>query len=164
MNDVKWVELVIFLVLFAVVSGLGFVASRWRRAESLEHLDEWGLGGRNFGSWISWFLIGGDLYTAYTFVAVPGLLFGVGALGFFAVPYTIIIFPMAFIVAPRLWSVAHRHGYVTPADFVRGRFGSPTLALLVALTGIVATMPVIAIIRASVDEPWRPRTKSAGVT
>jgi SSS family solute:Na+ symporter len=145
MNDVKWLELSIFIFLFAVVSGLGFVASRWRRAESLEHLDEWGLGGRNFGSWISWFLIGGDLYTAYTFVAVPGLVFGVGALGFFAVPYTILIFPMAFVVAPRLWSVAHRHGYVTPADFVRGRHGSSTLALMIALTGIVATMPYIAL-------------------
>ena len=112
---------------------------------SLEHLDEWGLGGRNFGGWISWFLIGGDLYTAYTFVAVPALLFGSGALGFFAVPYTIIIFPIVFIVAPRLWSVAHRHGYVTPADFVRGRHGSSTLALMIAITGIVATMPYIAL-------------------
>ena len=145
MNDVKWTELVIFIVLFLLVSGLGFVASRWRRAKTLDHLDEWGLGGRNFGSWISWFLIGGDLYTAYTFVAVPALVFGVGALGFFAVPYTIIIFPMAFIVAPRLWSVAHRHGYVTPADFVRGRHGSSTLALMIAITGIVATMPYIAL-------------------
>ncbi len=144
-SDVKWVELAVFVFLFGVVSVLGFIASRWRRAESLDHLDEWGLGGRNFGPWISWFLIGGDLYTAYTFVAVPALLFGVGALGFFAVPYTILIFPLAFVVAPRLWSVAHRHGYVTPADFVRGRHGSATLALMIALTGIVATMPYIAL-------------------
>jgi SSS family solute:Na+ symporter len=144
-SDIKWVELAVFIFLFAVVTVLGFVASRWRRAENLDHLDEWGLGGRNFGSWVSWFLIGGDLYTAYTFVAVPALLFGVGALGFFAVPYTILIFPMAFIVAPRLWSVAHRHGYVTPADFVRGRHGSPTLALMIAITGIAATMPYIAL-------------------
>src|SRR4051794_35513400 len=143
--DVKWVELVIFIVLFAIVSGMGFVASRWRRPKSLEHLDEWGLGGRNFGPWITWFLLGGDLYTAYTFVAVPGLVFAVGALGFFAVPYTILIFPMAFLVAPRLWSVAHKHGYVTPADFVRGRHGSSSLALLIAITGIVATMPYIAL-------------------
>src|SRR5215203_4790314 len=143
--DVKWVELSIFIFLFAVVSGMGFFASRWRKAKSLEHLDEWGLGGRKFGSWITWFLLGGDLYTAYTFVAVPGLVFAVGALGFFAVPYTILIFPMAFVVAPRLWSVAHKHGYVTPADFVRGRHGSPTLALLIAITGIVATMPYIAL-------------------
>src|SRR4051812_19925642 len=142
---IKGVELAIFVFLFLAVSGLGFFASRWRRAESLDHLDEWGLGGRNFGAWISWFLIGGDLYTAYTFVAVPALLFGTGALGFFAVPYTIIQFPLAFIVAPRLWSVAHPHGDVTPADFVRGRHGSATLALLIAITGIAATMPYIAL-------------------
>jgi solute:Na+ symporter, SSS family len=139
------VQIVIFVVLFVLVSGLGFVAARWRRAESMAHLDEWGLGGRSFGSWVTWFLIGGDLYTAYTFVAVPALMFGAGAAGYFALPYTIIVYPMVFLVLIRLWSVSHVHGYVTPADFVRGRFGSSTMALLVAITGIVATMPYIAL-------------------
>src|SRR5437764_6760938 len=139
------VEITIFVVLFVVVSGLGFVAARWRRAASMLHLDEWGLGGRSFGSWITWFLVGGDLYTAYTFVAVPALLFASGAAGFFAVPYTVIVYPMVFVVLIRLWSVSHRHGFVTPADFVRARSGSSTMALLVAITGIVATMPYIAL-------------------
>ncbi|GIG63244.1 solute:Na+ symporter, SSS family protein [Longispora fulva] len=141
----KWTQLIIFAVLFLLVSGMGFVASRWRRPQTMEHLDEWGLGGRSFGSWVSWFLIGGDLYTAYTFVAVPALVFGAGAMGFFAVPYTVVVYPLVFLVLIRLWSVSHRHGYVTPADFVRGRFGSPALALVVAVTGIVATMPYIAL-------------------
>jgi SSS family solute:Na+ symporter len=139
------VQIVIFVVLFALVSGMGFVAARWRRAATMEHLDEWGLGGRSFGSWVTWFLVGGDLYTAYTFVAVPALIFGAGAAGFFAVPYTIVAYPIVFLVVIRLWSISHTHGYVTPADFVRGRFGSSTMALLVALTGIVATMPYIAL-------------------
>src|SRR3712207_3821435 len=124
---------------------MGFVAARWRAPKDMLHLDEWGLGGRSFGGWITWFLVGGDLYTAYTFVAVPALLFGAGAAGFFAVPYTVIIYPLVFLVLIRMWSVSHRHGFVTPADFVRTRFGSPTLALLVAITGIVATMPYIAL-------------------
>src|ERR687896_728826 len=111
---------------------MGFVAARWRRAEDLMHLDEWGLGGRNFGSWITWFLLGGDLYTAYTFVAVPALVFGAGAAGFFAVPYTVVIYPLVFLVVIRLWSVSHVRGFVTPADFVRSRFDSPTMALIVA--------------------------------
>src|SRR5918912_303428 len=145
MSGRQTVELIIFIVLFLVVTVMGFAAARWRRAESLMHLDEWGLGGRSFGSWSTWFLIGGDLYTAYTFVAVPALLFGAGATGFFAVPYTVVIYPMALLVLVRLWSVSHRYGLVTPADFVRVRFGSPTLALLVAITGIVATMPYIAL-------------------
>jgi solute:Na+ symporter, SSS family len=138
-------EIVIFTFLFLLVSAMGFFAARWRSPDDMAHLDEWGLGGRSFGGWITWFLIGGDLYTAYTFVAVPALIFGAGATGFFAVPYTVIIYPLVFLVLVRLWSVSHRHGFVTPADFVRTRFGSPTLALIVAITGIVATMPYIAL-------------------
>src|SRR6187200_2083199 len=144
-DHVNGVELTIFVVLFVLVSGMGFFAARWRRADDLEHLDEWGLGGRNFGAWITWFLLGGDLYTAYTFVAVPALVFGAGAIGFFAVPCTIVVYPIVFLVLIRLWSVSHVHGFVTPADFVRGRHGSATLALLIAITGIVATMPYIAL-------------------
>ena len=58
--------LVVFVLLFAFVTVLGFVAARWRRAASLDHLDEWGLAGRRFGTVVTWFLLGGDLYTAYT--------------------------------------------------------------------------------------------------
>ena len=136
--------LIVFLALFVLVTVLGFIAAHWRKAD-LNQLHEWGLGGRRFGTWITWFLLGGDVYTAYTFVAVPALIFGAGAIGFFAVPYTIIIFPLVFAVLPRLWYVAHRHNYVTGADFVRGRYGSPLLGLIVAITGILATMPYIAL-------------------
>src|SRR3954463_6421260 len=125
--NVDATALTVFIVLFGIVTIVGFAAVRWRRTDSLAHLDEWGLGGRRFGGFVTWFLLGGDLYTAYTFVAVPAPVDGARATGFFAVPYTIIVYPLVFLFAPRLWSVAHRHGYVTPADFVRGRFGSPTL-------------------------------------
>jgi hypothetical protein len=69
MTEINWTELGVFIVLFLIVAVMGFVAARWRRPASMEHLDEWGLGGRNFGGWVTWFLIGGDLYTAYTFVS-----------------------------------------------------------------------------------------------
>jgi solute:Na+ symporter, SSS family len=145
-HGINVVELTIVVILFLVVTVMGFAASRWQGGgKDQMHLDEWGLGGRSFGSWITWFLLGGDLYTAYTFVAVPALMFGAGAAGFFAVPYTVVIYPLVFLVVIRLWSVSHVRGFVTPADFVRSRFDSPTMALLVAITGIVATMPYIAL-------------------
>jgi solute:Na+ symporter, SSS family len=151
----QWVELSVFVVLFLAVTVLGFVASRWRAGATLDDLDEWGLGGRKFGSWITWFLVGGDLYTAYTFVAVPALIFGAGATGFFALPYTVVLYPLAFLPLLRLWSVSRARGYVTPADFVRGRYGSPALALLIAITGIVATMPYIALQLAGLEAVLR---------
>jgi SSS family solute:Na+ symporter len=138
------VALTVFIVLFLLVTVLGFYAARWRRGD-LGLLEEWGLGGRRFGTLIVWFLLGGDLYTAYTFIAVPALMFGAGALGFFAVPYTILIYPIAFMIMPRLWSICREHGYITPADFVYGRYGSRGLELAIALTGILATLPYIAL-------------------
>jgi solute:Na+ symporter, SSS family len=144
MNGINTTALAVFAALFVLVTFLGFFAARWRRAD-LHQLHEWGLGGRRFGTLVTWFLLGGDLYTAYTFVAVPALVFGQGAIGFFAMPYTIINYPFVFVVMPRLWNVSSRHGYITAADFVRGRFDSPALALAVAATGILATMPYIAL-------------------
>ncbi|WP_299440639.1 monocarboxylate uptake permease MctP [uncultured Phycicoccus sp.] len=146
MSGVNGVALAVLIALFALVTGMGFWATRWRRPTSMESLDEWGLGGRSFGTWITWFLLGGDLYTAYTFVAVPAAMFALGSVaGFFAVPYTIVLYPIIFVFMARLWSVSHRHGYVTTADFVRGRFGSRGLSLAVAVTGFLATMPYIAL-------------------
>ena len=144
MNEVNWVALIVFVLLFGFITWLGFAAAHWRRGD-LNLISEWGLGGRRFGTMVTWFLIGGDLYTAYTFIAVPALAFGAGAIAFFAVPYTVMVYPFMFVVFPRIWSVCHKHGFVTASDFVRGRFGNRWLALAIAVTGIVATMPYIAL-------------------
>ena len=97
MPNVNWVALIIFLLLFGFITWLGFAAAHWRKGD-LDQLHEWGLGGRRFGTIVTWFLVGGDLYTAYTFIAVPALAFGAGAVAFFAVPYTIVIYPFLFLV------------------------------------------------------------------
>jgi len=135
---------IVFLVLIASVIVLGFTAGRWKGAD-LHSIEEWGLGGRRFGTLISWFLIGGDAYTAYTFIAIPALIYGTGAVGFFAVPYTVVCYPILYLVFPKLWSVAQKHGYITGPEFVRGRYGNRWLALAIGLTGIFATMPYIAL-------------------
>jgi solute:Na+ symporter, SSS family len=144
MSDVNWIALAIFALLFGSITWLGFAAAKWREGD-LDLLHEWALGGRRFGAVITWFLIGGDIYTAYTFIAVPALAFGAGAIAFFAVPFTIVAYPIFFLVFPRLWHVCHKHHYITAGDFVRGRFGNRWLALAVAVTGIVATMPYMAL-------------------
>jgi solute:Na+ symporter, SSS family len=143
------VALAVFCGCFLLVTGAGFWAVRWRRSDvaepALADLEEWGLAGRKFGTLITWFLIGGDLYTAYTVIAVPAALFGAGAIGFFAIPYCIMSYPIMMLVLPPLWRICHCHGYVTLADYVRGRYQSRWLAVAFAMTGILATMPYIAL-------------------
>ena len=84
-SGIHWTALAVFVFFFALVTILGFVASRWK-AGDLTELHEWGLGGRRFGTLITWFLTGGDIYTAYTFIAVPAAAFGAGAIAFSRCP------------------------------------------------------------------------------
>lgn len=160
------VAFTVFIIFFLLVTVLGFVAARWRRG-NLNQINEWGLAGRRFGTLVTWFLLGGDLYTAYTFIAVPAAMFGLGVLnGWFAVPYTVLVYPIIYILMPKFWSVCKQHGYVTSADFVKGRFGSNSLAFAMALTGIVATLPYIALqmfgIQVSLAALGIPLTLSVG--
>ncbi len=143
-DHLNWTATSVFVGFFVFVTAIGFLAGRWRHGD-LNDLGEWGLGGRRFGAWVSWFLIGGDLYTAYTVIAVPAVVYAVGAYGLFAIPYTILIYPLLYLTFPRLWAVTRAKGYLTAADYVHGRYGNRWLELAVAVTGIVATMPYIAL-------------------
>jgi SSS family solute:Na+ symporter len=144
-NDTDFASIGVFAFFFLLVTVMGFLASRWYRPASLASLDEWGLGGRRFGTWITWFLVGGDFYTAYTVIAVPALVYAVGAYGFFALPYTIIVYPFVFAVMPLLWKTAKREGHFTAPDVVYARYRSRPLELVIALTAVIATMPYIAL-------------------
>ncbi len=133
-----------FVVLFAIFVFLGFYGSRWRKGDP-NQLHDWALGGRSLGTTLSFLLVGADLYTAYTFVAVPSSVFAKGSLYFFAVPYSAVTFGVALAFAPKLWTISKEKGYITASDFVRDRFSSRTLSILVAITGIVAVIPYIAL-------------------
>jgi solute:Na+ symporter, SSS family len=165
------VQLAVFVAVFVIVTVLGFAAARWRRPDLPPDLEQWGLGGRAFGNFVTWFLLGGDLYTAYTFVAVPALVASVGAAGFFAIPFAVITFPLAYMLLTRLWSVSHVHGFVTPAEFVMARFGSRALMAIIGVAGIVATMPYVALQLVGLEavlkvmgvSGWWPLTAAFGV-
>lgn len=139
------VAIAAFIVVLGGTSSLALLARSFRQRDELPSLEGWALSGRQFGAVITWFLLGGTIFTAYSFAAVPGFAYGVGALGFFALPYTIILCPLLFVLLPRLWSAAQKHGHITVADYVRHRHRSPGLALAVALTGILSTMPYLAL-------------------
>src|ERR1700735_4702525 len=138
-DNLNWTATAVFVFFFVLVTVVGFLVSRWKAAD-LNHLHEWGLGGRRFGAWITWFLLGGDLYTAYTVIAIPSVVYAIGAYGFFAVPYTIAIYPFLYVTLPRLWAVSQKRGYLTAGDFAPGGQG-----LAIAFTGVLATMPYIAL-------------------
>jgi len=68
-QDVNWVALTIFVLLFGFITWLGFAAANWRKGD-LDQLHEWGLGGRRFGTIVTWptypLVIGGYTFPGYT--------------------------------------------------------------------------------------------------
>jgi SSS family solute:Na+ symporter len=86
----------VFAGIFAFASLLSLGATRLWRPDGVPTIETWALGGRGFRTAATWFLLGGAIY------AVPGLVYGVGALGMFALAYTIVVYPIALIILPRL--------------------------------------------------------------
>lgn len=138
------VTIVVFLALFAVFTFLGFSAAYWRKGD-LSDLGQWALAGRKLGPYLAWFLVGGDLYTAYTFIAVPSATYGKGSIYAFATPYVMVTFAIAMVTMVTLWKLSRRKHYITGVDFVKERFNSKTLAVAIAATGIIAELPYIAL-------------------
>ncbi|QRF75399.1 sodium/panthothenate symporter [Thermoplasmatales archaeon] len=134
----------IFIALFVVFVFLGVWGRNYKKGD-LGKMDEWAIGGRHFSVWIVWFLVGADLYTAYTFIAIPSSVFRVGAIYFYAVPYVALTFGIAMWAMPKLWKISKEKGYVTGADFIKGYSKSRLLAVLVAIVGIVAELPYIGL-------------------
>ena len=141
---INLISQIVFVLLFIIFVALGFYGSRWRKGD-LRKLKEWGLAGNRLGTSLGWFLLGADIYTAYTFIAVPSSLFAKGSIYFFAAPYVIITYAFAMWAMPKFWRIANKHGYITVADFVKEIFNSRLLAISVALVGIVAELPYIAL-------------------
>ena len=142
-------DLALFFAIIIIVLFAGYMAYFWRKPADMDAKGEWSLGGRRFGTVVMWFLLGGDLYTAYTLIAVPGAAatahIGGGAFAMFAIAYGVMIYPIVYGTMPKLWNVSKRRGYITASDFVKDRFSSRSLAMIIALTGVLAELPYIAL-------------------
>jgi SSS family solute:Na+ symporter len=138
-NDLTALIITGFTILIVLMTG--FLAGKNKSNRS--SVEEWSLGGRKFGSLLVWFLVGADLYTAYTFLGLTSTSFTAGSLAFFAIPYPIIAYFISYFFLPKLWKVSKKHKFTTLADYVRKRFDSKLLAFLVAVVGVLMLIPYI---------------------
>ncbi|MFC9927376.1 sodium:solute symporter [Streptomyces sp. NPDC127190] len=131
-----------------VVTGVAIAARALSRSRGHEELPDpagWALARRGLGLVATAVLLGGTVYTAYTVVAVPGLTYATGGFGLYALTYTLLLTPAALFVLPRLHAMARRYDLLTTADFALARYGSHALSLAVVLSGLLATMPYLAL-------------------
>ena len=107
------------------------------------NLERWSVGGRRFGVVLVWLLMAGEIYTTFTFLGASGWAYSRGAPSFYILAYGTIGYIVSFFLLPPLWRVAKRLGLHTQPDFFLARYGSPALAGLVALVGVVSIVPYL---------------------
>jgi SSS family solute:Na+ symporter len=133
--------LIVTSIIVLTVVLIGFLAGRNKEARS--SVEEWSVGGRRLGSLLVWFLIGADVYTAYTFLGLTSSAYKGGSIAFFATPYVVLAYPLAYFYLPKLWKVAKVHKFTTLADYIKGRFDSKLMSLLIAINGVLMLIPYI---------------------
>ncbi|WML43022.1 sodium:solute symporter [Neobacillus sp. PS3-40] len=133
--------LIVTSIIVLAVVFIGFMAGRSK--ESRSSVEEWSVGGRRLGSLFVWFLIGADIYTAYTFLGLTSTAFKGGSIAFFATPYVVLAYPLAYFFLPKIWKVASVHKFTTLADYIKGRFDSKLFSVLIAINGVLMLIPYI---------------------
>ena len=120
-----------WLLLTACI-GLLMTRSGFRKYSSVE---SWFVAGRSLGLIALWLSLGANIYSAYTFLGLPGLAAREGVRVWGITLYGMISFLIGFIIIPLLWSQARKHNWLTIADAFEGIYDSRLLGAFVAITG-----------------------------
>lgn len=127
-----------FLAVAAItVGGIVYGASQSR------DLEGWLIHSRLMGPILVWFLLGTEIYTAFTFQGLAGFAYANGSAVFYNVALNDVAYAIGFLVLPAIWLIGKRFGYVTQADFLAGRYRSRNLGIFVALTSALIMIAYI---------------------
>jgi SSS family solute:Na+ symporter len=100
---------------------------------------------RSFGLLVMYFVTGATVFSAFAFLGGPGWAYSRGAAAFYILAYGALGMAPFYWMGPRAASLGRRHGYVTQAQLVTGRFPSKSLSLLIAVVSLVAFVPYITL-------------------
>ncbi len=101
--------------------------------------------GRSFGAILLVLLMGGEIYTSFTFLGAAGWAYGKGAPAFYILCYGPVAYVISYFLLPPLWRVAARHGLLTGPDFFAQRYQSKPLGVMIAVIGFVFLIPYITL-------------------
>src|ERR1700751_42517 len=133
------------LIIIAASTVFALVLGIFARSHHKMSLEEWTVGGRHFGALLVFLLLGGEIYSTFTFLGASGFAYGVGGPAFYIIGYSTLSYVFSYFMLPKIWRYARDHNLVTQPDFFARKYDSPGLGVLVALVGIVALVPYLVL-------------------
>ena len=102
-------------------------------------------GDRDFGLVVMYFVLGASVFSAFAFLGGPGWAYNRGAAAFYILCYGVLGIVPYFFLGPKAAALGRKHGYVTQAQLICGRFPSRALSLMIATLTVLAFIPYITL-------------------
>jgi solute:Na+ symporter, SSS family len=131
----------------AVILGAMLGASIYGRPRvgAKKGIEEWAIGGRNFGTVIFWFLNAGEIYTTFAVLGISGFAWSFGAPAFLALTSVSLSAIVGYWLTPKIWAAGSRGKLISQPDFFDQYYRSMGLTLVVAIAGIAALVVYVQI-------------------
>ncbi|MDR3590410.1 MAG: sodium:solute symporter family protein [Negativicutes bacterium] len=106
-------------------------------------LEDWAVGGRSFGPLLNWFILAGEIYTAFAFLGNSGWAYARGGPTFYILGYCSLAYVVGYYVLPAISPIGRRNGLVTQPDLVEHLYDSRWLGIITACVGVAFLLPYL---------------------
>lgn len=135
-------EFIALSVIFVFVIGatiVGMIPGLKRKMS----LEEWAVGGRSFGRWLNWFILAGEIYTAFAFLGASGWAYARGGPTFYILGYGALAYLVGYYILPAISPIGRKYGLMTQPDLVEHLYQSKFLGILTACIGVAFLLPYL---------------------
>lgn len=138
----QWVVVTIIIAAYlALTLTIGLLAGR-RQTDSVAG---YVAADRSFGLLVMYFVTGASVFSAFAFLGGPGWAYSRGAAAFYILAYGALGMAPFYWIGPRVAKLGRKHGFVTQAQLITGRFPSRNLSALIALLSLIAFVPYVTL-------------------
>ena len=138
----SWIIVTAITVVYLLfVLAVGLLA----RGKDTETQESYITGGRSLGLVLLFFIMGAEVFSAFSFLGAPSWAYSKGAPVFYIIAYLTLGVGTWWVLGPRLRQISARMGHFTQADLLADRFQSRWLAPLIAVVSVAALVPYLTI-------------------
>jgi len=126
-----------------LVLAIGWWSNRYFRGTGTDYF----VATRSIGSFLLLMSLFGTNMTAFSLLGASGEAYhrGIGVFALMA-SSTALVVPVVFLtIAPRVWALGKRHGYMTQVQLIRDRWGSERLGAMLFVFQVVLLIPYLLI-------------------
>jgi SSS family solute:Na+ symporter len=131
--------IIVLFALFALAVGL------YARRGKTFSLEQWAVGGRGFGSLLTFLLMAGEAFSTFSFLGASGWTYSKGVPAFYILSYGCLAYVFGYWMLPAIWRYAKEHGLVSFADYFASKYDSRAIGVLVSVVAVFAMVSLLII-------------------